>query len=64
YTATKACRNVLHLKKLGKLKERRFRRAVRLFRWAAHVAQFLRQNGYSGYASQIIGNSVIPTCAF
>lgn len=39
-------------------------RAIRLFRRAAHVAQFLRQNGYSGYASQIIGISVIPTCAF
>lgn len=36
-------------------------RAIRLYWRTACVAQFLRQNGYSGYASQIIGISTIPT---
>ena len=36
-------------------------RAIRLYWRTARVAPFLRQNGYSGYASQIIGISMIPT---
>ncbi|WP_292127437.1 hypothetical protein, partial [Mesorhizobium sp.] len=52
------------LEKHGKSRKSRVMRAIGLSWRAARVAQFLRQNGYSGYASQIIGISMIPTRAF